>query len=200
MAPDDLSSQRDPRTDSSDEQAQMSVTTSERKGISPRNAPSQRRYGSQGKSHTELLKPPTRNQKKNLVCTVPNRQEMAALGSRHQQWPPEGKKVAQVIGTRKEEPPSVVSNTRKYDREEKLIIRISIQGEDGNERKTTALIDCGASENFIDRAYTEINHIPTREKTVPRRVLTVDRGEIASGPVTHDAQVRMIINHHEEEI
>ena len=91
MAPDDLSSQRDPRTDSSDEQAQMSVTTAERKGISPRNAPSQRRYGSQGKSHTELLKLPTRNQKKSLVCTVPNRREMAALWSRHQQRPPEGK-------------------------------------------------------------------------------------------------------------
>jgi len=70
-----------------------------------------------------------------------------------------------------------------------LIIRICIQGEDGNEHKTTALVDCGASENFIDRAYAEDNHIPTQEKTVLRRVLTVDGGEVAGGPVTHDAQV-----------
>jgi len=81
-----------------------------------------------------------------------------------------------------------------------LIIRICIQGEDGNEHKTTALVNCGASENFIDRAYVEANHIPTQEKTVPRRVLTVDGGEVAGVLVTHDAQVRMVINHHEEEI
>jgi len=81
-----------------------------------------------------------------------------------------------------------------------LIIRICIQGKDGNEHKTTALVDCGASENFINRAYAEANYIPTQEKTVPRRVLTVDGGEVAGGPVTHDAQVRMRMNHHEEEI
>ena len=66
-----------------------------------------------------------------------------------------------------------------------MVIRICIQGKDGKEHKTTALVDCRASENFIDRAYTEANHIPTQEKTVPRRVLTVDRGEVAGGPVTH---------------
>jgi len=44
----------------------------------------------------------------------------------------------------------VVSSTGKYDREEKLIISICIQGKDGDEHKTTALVDCGASENFID--------------------------------------------------
>jgi len=80
------------------------------------------------------------------------------------------------------------------------MIRICIQGKDGNEHKTTALVNCGVSENFIDRAYAEANHIPTQEKTVPRRVLTVDGGEVAGGPVTHDVQVRMRINHHEEEI
>ena len=61
------------------------------------------------------------------------------------------------------------------------MIRICIQGKEGNEHKTTTLVDCGASENFIDRAYTEANHIPTQEKTVPRRVLTVDGGKLPAG-------------------
>jgi len=35
---------------------------------------------------------------------------------------------------------------------------------------------------------------------MPRRVLTVDRSEITSGPVTHDAQIHLTINHHKEDI
>jgi hypothetical protein len=81
-----------------------------------------------------------------------------------------------------------------------MMIKIRIRGSNGKEHQTTALIDCGASENFIDKAYAAANEIPTQRKTIPRRVLTVDGSEVTGGPVTHDAQVGMTVNHHTEDI
>jgi hypothetical protein len=98
------------------------------------------------------------------------------------------------------EQPYIVSSTGKYGREEKMMIRIKIRGSNNIERNTTALIKCGTSENFVDRAYTVANGIPTQRKAIPTRVLTVDGSEVAGGPVTHNAQVGMTINHHEEDI
>jgi hypothetical protein len=80
------------------------------------------------------------------------------------------------------------------------MIKIRIRGSDGKEHQTTALIDCAASENFIDKAYRAANGIPTQQKAILRRVLTVDGSEVAGGPVPQDAQVDMTINHHEEDI
>jgi len=71
---------------------------------------------------------------------------------------------------------------------------------DGNEHNTTALVDSGASENFVNKAYTEANDIPMQQKATPRQILTVDGSEVTSGLVTHDAQVHLTINHHEEDI
>jgi len=73
----------------------------------------------------------------------------------------------------KEEPRYQVGTTR-YDREEKIMIKVRIQGTDGKECTTTALVNSGASENFIDKAYAETSGIPMQQKTTPRRVLTVD--------------------------
>jgi len=100
----------------------------------------------------------------------------------------------------KEEDPPYRIRTTRYDREEKIMIKVRIQGNDGKEQATTALVDSGASENFIDRAYAEASGIPMQQKTTPRRVLTVDGSEVAGGPVTHDAQIHLTINHHEEDI
>ena len=61
-------------------------------------------------------------------------------------------------------------------------------------------MDSGASENFIDKAYVEASGIQMQEKTMPRRVLTVDGSEVTGRPVTHDAQIHLTINHHEEDI
>jgi len=80
------------------------------------------------------------------------------------------------------------------------MIKVRIIGADGNEHNTTALVDSGASENFIDKAYAEASGIPMQQKATPRRVLTVDGSEVTGGPVTHDAQVHLTINHHEEDI
>jgi len=65
---------------------------------------------------------------------------------------------------------------------------------------TTALVDSGASENFIDKAYAEAHGIPMQQKATPRQVMTVDGSEVTGGPVIHDAQIHLTINHHEEDI
>ena len=97
------------------------------------------------------------------------------------------------------DPPYRIRTTR-YDREEKIMIKVRIIGTDRNEHHTTALVDSGASENFIDKAYAEASRIPMQQKATPRRVLTVDGSGVSGGPVTHDAQVHLKINHHEEDV
>jgi hypothetical protein len=87
-----------------------------------------------------------------------------------------------------------------YQRNEKIILEVSIQGRDGRKHRTTAMVDCGAIENFVDKHYAENIQIPMHEKKVPRRVLAVDGREVASGPVTHNTMVEVIVNDHQEEI
>jgi len=48
------------------------------------------------------------------------------------------------------------------------MIKVRIQGADGQECATTALVDSGASENFFDRAYAEASGIQMQQKAVPR--------------------------------
>jgi len=61
-------------------------------------------------------------------------------------------------------------------------------------------VDIGALENFIDTAYAKASGIPRQQKTMLRRVLTVDGSEVTGGPVTHNAQIHLTINHHEQDI
>ena len=68
------------------------------------------------------------------------------------------------------------------------MIKVRIIGTDRNEHNTTALVDRGASENFVDKAYAKASGIPIQQKATPRRVLTMDGSEVTSGPVTHDAK------------
>jgi hypothetical protein len=77
---------------------------------------------------------------------------------------------------------------------------VKITGRDEKEHKTTAMIDCEATENFIDRRFAEQLGLPLTKKLVPRKVLTVDGRELEGGLVTHDAMVTMVINDHREEI
>jgi len=80
------------------------------------------------------------------------------------------------------------------------MIKVRILGTDGKEHNTTALVDGRAFENFIDKAYAEASGILMQQKATPRRVLTVDGSEVTGGPVTHNAQVHLTINHHKEDI
>jgi len=80
------------------------------------------------------------------------------------------------------------------------MIKVLIIGTNRNEHNTTVLVDSGASENFVDKAYAEASGIPIQQKATPRRVLTIDGSEVTGGPVTHNVQVHLTINHHKEDI
>jgi predicted nucleic-acid-binding Zn-ribbon protein len=69
----------------------------------------------------------------------------------------------------------MISSTGPYNREEKIILKVTIQGHDNNEYYTTTMVNCGATENFIDERYTKQNNIPLQQKAIPHRVLVVDR-------------------------
>ena len=97
------------------------------------------------------------------------------------------------------DPPYRIRTTR-YNHEEKIMIKVRIIGTDGNEHNTTVLVDSGASENFVNKAYTEASGIPMQQKVTPRRVLTVDGSEVTGGPVTHDVEGYLTINHYEEDV
>ena len=159
----------------------------ERKDISQKNAPAQERMNSMEKTiqgRRSHLRGNDRGR------TVGKRQPSGIDNCNSH---PGEKPVA------KEEPPYQVGTTQ-YDREEKIMIKVRIQRTDGKECTTTALVDSGASENFIDKAYAEASEIPMQQKTTPRRVLTVDGREVTGGPVTHNTEIHLTINHHEEDI
>jgi hypothetical protein len=60
-----------------------------------------------------------------------------------------------------EETPYIVSSIGRYGREEKMMIKIKIRRSNNIKNNSTALIDCGVSENVIDKAYAVANEIPT---------------------------------------
>jgi hypothetical protein len=72
------------------------------------------------------------------------------------------------------ETPYMISSTGPYNREEKIILKVTIWGHNNNEHHTTAMVNCGATENFIDERYTKQNNIPLQQKAIPRRVWAVD--------------------------
>jgi hypothetical protein len=94
----------------------------------------------------------------------------------------------------------VISSVGPYQRNENIILEVSIQGRDGRKHQTTAMVDCGAIENFVDKKYAKKIQIPMDEKKVPCRVLAVEGREVASRPVTHDTMVELIVNDHREKI
>jgi hypothetical protein len=96
--------------------------------------------------------------------------------------------------------PFIISSVGRYQRDEKIILEVTIQGKNNKIHNTTAMVDCGATENFIDKDYAEQIKIPLDKKKIPRRVLAIDGREIASGPVTHDTSIELIINNHREKI
>jgi predicted aspartyl protease len=94
----------------------------------------------------------------------------------------------------------MISSVGPYGKNKKVILWVKIKGKDEKEHTTMAMIDCGATENFIDRQFVEQQQLPLTKKAVPRRVLAVDGRELVGGPVTHEAMVTLTINNHREEI
>jgi hypothetical protein len=42
-----------------------------------------------------------------------------------------------------------------YQRNKKIILEVSIRGRDGRTHQMTAMVDCRATENFVDKDYAE---------------------------------------------
>jgi hypothetical protein len=94
--------------------------------------------------------------------------------------------------------PLIISSMGQYQRDEKIILRVVIQGNNKEEYHMTAMVDCGATNNFINKDYAEKIRIPLDRKKIPRRVRAIDGREIASRPVTHDTTLNLTINNHQE--
>jgi hypothetical protein len=75
-----------------------------------------------------------------------------------------------------------------------------MRGKNNQDHHTTAMVDCRATEYFMDKKYAEQVGIPLDKKKIPRRVLAVDGREVASSPVTHDTTVKLSTNNHRETI
>ena len=80
------------------------------------------------------------------------------------------------------------------------MIEICLIGTDNKERKTTAMIDCGASTSFIERTYVDQHAIPLERKKKPNETTAVDGRPLEGGPTTHHANMTLRINNHEEAI
>ena len=51
--------------------------------------------------------------------------------------------------------------------------------------ETTALVDCGATENFINTDHTYVMRLPLKRLPKPREVFNVDKMPNQQGPITH---------------
>lgn len=90
-------------------------------------------------------------------------------------------------------------HSTEFTRTEKLTVPIILSTEGSPTIKTTAMIDSGATENFIDLDYAKFWKLNLRKKPTPGIVRCVDGTEVKSGPVTHDIQTNMTTGqqHHE---
>ena len=95
---------------------------------------------------------------------------------------------------------AVLGNTAHLDNEnDHIMIGVKLRG---NYREVTinAMIDSGATEDFIDEEFGDKYGLRTSRKKIPKEILLAD-GEIsAMGPVTHTATVPMAIGSHREMI
>jgi hypothetical protein len=55
----------------------------------------------------------------------------------------------------------------QYQQDEKIILRVVIQGNNKEEHYMTAMVDCGATNNFIDKDYIEKIRIPLDREKIP---------------------------------
>jgi Retroviral aspartyl protease len=79
-----------------------------------------------------------------------------------------------------------------------FVVPVEITSEGSPSIKTIALIDSGATSNFIDRRFASQNQILLNNKSQPQPVLVIDGRPLRSGPITHHAQTKLTIGHHQE--
>jgi len=93
---------------------------------------------------------------------------------------------------------AALNNTETLDNEnDHIMVQIRLHG---TKRQVTinAMIDSGATEDFIDRGFCSKYDIRTTQAKTTREVSLADGRPSAMGPITHTAKVPMDIGSHRE--
>lgn len=88
---------------------------------------------------------------------------------------------------------------RSVPRREPIQLRVTLSVQDVLV-ETTAMIDSGAMENFVDLSFVSRHSIPLLESQNPLDVRTVDGRTLISGPITQECKLRMATGNHTENI
>ncbi len=88
---------------------------------------------------------------------------------------------------------------RQRRREDHIILQITIEI-DGVAIETVAMIDSGATTNFIDKRFCQENQLPMQQKLQAQPVYLIDGSDMESGPITHQTNIRIHAANHTEEI
>ena len=93
---------------------------------------------------------------------------------------------------------AIRSNTAHLENEnDHLMIGVKLRGKN-REVTINAMIDSGATDDFIDKGFCDKYGLRTTKKKIPREILLADREISTMGPVTHVATVPMDIGSHRE--
>ena len=69
---------------------------------------------------------------------------------------------------------------------------------DGVTIETGAMIDSGATANFIDKQFCLENQLPMQQKTQQHPIYLIDGSDMKSGPITHQTTLRIHAANHTE--
>ena len=111
-----------------------------------------------------------------------------------------------INGTRAASPKTIsISHLRTASEKTELLtldtdhFMVKIQLHNGKKEITTnAMIDSGATEDFIDHNFAMVNDLPLKKINKPRDIYMVDGTVSKAGPITHMTELPMDIGLHKE--
>ena len=84
---------------------------------------------------------------------------------------------------------------------QELMVNVGLHTKDtGHMYDEKALLDCGATEQFMDKKFAIGNNIAMRQLPAPIRVYNVDGTLNIGGSITHEATLTMIHKGHKEDV
>ena len=91
-----------------------------------------------------------------------------------------------------------LNNTESLEKDDDhIMIKVVLQGKE-EKLSINAMIDSGATEDFIDKEVCRKHQISTIATENPREIYLADGNPSDMGPVTHIAKVPMTIGNHQE--
>ena len=93
---------------------------------------------------------------------------------------------------------AALNNTKLWENDkDHVMIKVNFHGKYENV-SINAMIDSGATEDFIDKRICDKHHIPTKMAEKPREIYLADGNLSEMGPITPIAEVPMEIGGHKE--